>query len=155
MAVRRSLRATWISSAQRRRVSSSKGWSPDSASDTPKRCCTTPSCTSRARSIRCSRATARSCCRVAARAIAASAAILPRIHSTSRSVAVSGGPVAAAVAEDRAEPAPARRHRRADDGPRAEQRDVLGRELALEVLAALDHAILLERLGERAPRTRG
>ena len=57
--------------------------------------------------------------------------------------------VAAAVAEDRAEPAPARGDRRADDGARLQALDVAGGELLLEVLAELD-----ARGPARAPRAR-
>ena len=89
-APRRSCSAPWSSILQRSRVSASSSPSPDNASEIPNSRCTTRSWISRARSIRASSSRARMACRVALRAVAASAAVLPRLQSRWRSESVSG-----------------------------------------------------------------
>ena len=83
-AERSSLSAAPTSCAQRARASCVRGCSEDSASETPKRRCTTPSWMVRAKSMRSSNSRARSPCDVAIRDVDASPSVLPSIHSRSR-----------------------------------------------------------------------
>ena len=131
------------------------GASLETTSRTPNSRWITPSCTSRARSIRsCSWRAARRW-NVAWRAASASAAGLPSVHSRSRSSSDSGR-ARPAVGEDHAAPAAAGRQRAADERRAVEQvAEALG-HLARDRLGVhLDHAVLDERLARDRRRLDG
>ena len=152
---RRSRSAAWSSTVTRSRASAGSGASLETTSSTPNSRWITPSCTSRARSIRSCSWRARACWNVACRAASASAEVLPSVQSRSRSSSVSGA-ARAPVGEDHPAPAPARRQRAADERRVVEQvAEGLG-HLARDRLGVhLDHAVLLQRLARDRRRLHG
>ena len=152
---RRSTSAACSSAAIRSRASGDSSAWLENTSCTPNSRWITPSCTSRARSIRSCSWRARACWLVASRAWVARAAVLPSAHSAWRSLALERRAARPAVRQDDPEPAPGGRHRRAHQRRLAEQVAVLVGDLRRVVVADLDHAVLLERLARDRRRLDG